>query len=284
MKRFLPARSLAFLCLAFLSLAAPGISQTYPDPETITVNDFAGLLPDDAEAQVVAELDQLRKDTGIEMTVVTLSRKDMFAPDQDVETFAAGLFDQWGIGDKTRNDGILFLILRADREARIELGKGYAGEWQSEAKSVMQNDVLPEFRKEDYVAGIRAGVTGTIETIARPFHAGAEPPDPKDGVSAWWAALIFVPILLVGLFRRLKAKLARCPQCGARGISVQTHTLQAATTTHPGLAERITDCPSCGYHGVTSITLPMLSKRDKSSSGGGFGGGSSGGGGATGKW
>ncbi|MEZ5714441.1 MAG: TPM domain-containing protein [Paracoccaceae bacterium] len=208
----------------------------------------------------------------------------MFAPDQDLETFSAGLFDQWGIGDATRNDGILFLILRTDREARIELGKGYAGEWQFEANSVMQNGVIPEFKKEDYVAGIRAGVTGTIEKIARPFHAGAEPPEPKGGVSGWWAALIFAPLLLVGLVRRLKARLARCPQCGARGITTESRTLQAATRTQTGQGERVTDCPSCGYHGVVPFTIPMRSDRDKSSSGSSFGGGSSGGGGASGKW
>ncbi|MEZ5714442.1 MAG: TPM domain-containing protein [Paracoccaceae bacterium] len=80
MKRILTAFCLAVLASALLGLAAPGIAQTYPDHETITVNDFAGLLPDDVEAQIVAELDQLRADTGIEMTVVTLSRRTCSPP------------------------------------------------------------------------------------------------------------------------------------------------------------------------------------------------------------
>ncbi|MDQ2088335.1 TPM domain-containing protein [Marimonas arenosa] len=279
MKRFLLSG-----CVALLMSAAAVLAQTYPDYESITVNDFAGLLPPEAEAEISAELDKLREDTGIEMTVVTLSRKDMFAPDQDLETFAAGLFDQWGIGDKDRNDGILFLVLLADRETRIELGKGYAGEWQFEANWIMEREILPQFKKENYVTGIRYGVETLIEKIARPFHAGAEPPKRKGGVSAWWLLLIFVPILLVGAVRNLKARLAKCPQCGARGVKTEDTTVEAATRTSEGRGEHVTDCPKCGYHGVESYTISRISSSRRSSSGSSFGGGSSGGGGASGKW
>lgn len=282
MKRFLTS----WLTALLLSITAAA-AQTYPDPESLTVNDFAGLLPPEAEAEISATLDKLRADTGIEMTVVTLSRKDMFAPDQDLETFAAGLFDQWGIGDKDRNDGILFLVLLADRETRIELGKGYAGEWQFEANWIMEREVLAQFKKDDYVSGIRFGVEALDEKIARPFHAGAEPPERKGGVSGWWIALIFVPILLVGFFNGLKDKLAsmrKCPQCGQRKLHVSRKVLEAATRTTTGRGERITDCANCGYHRAMPYTISRISSSRSSSSGSGFGGGSSGGGGASGRW
>lgn len=297
MKRFL----LGWL-LAFLVSAGPAAAQTYPDYESITVNDFAGLLPPEAEPEISAELDQLREDTGIEMTVVTLSRKDMFAPDQDLETFAAGLFDQWGVGGEGRDDGILFLVLRADRETKIELGKAYEGEWQFEASALINRDVLPAFKQENYEAGIRAGVKSTIETIAIPRHAGAAPPKPATsgglgsnegdggerggGVSGWWAALIFLPVGLLVLWSKLKAKVTKCPQCGNRGVKITTNRLEEPTEETEGRGETVTECESCGHREVKPFTIAKLAKPDDGieKPAEKFGGGKSGGGGASGKW
>ncbi|MDU8926648.1 TPM domain-containing protein [Alisedimentitalea sp. MJ-SS2] len=279
-------RFLTSLLVAVAMLSGIAIAQTYPDYESLTVNDFAGLLSDETETEISTQLDLLREDTGIEMTVVTLSRKDMFAPDLSLEEFAAGLFDQWGIGHKTRNDGILFLVLLTDRESRIELGKGYAGEWQFEANWVMDNAIIPEFKNGNYESGIKEGVDETIRKIARPFHAGAAPPDRGgDGAPLWWFGLIFVPIGLVIFGRTIKDKLAsmrRCPKCGQRTLSIERHTLEAATRAHSGRGERTTHCTSCDYHDTSSYTISRISSSKSSSSS--FGGGSSGGGGASGRW
>ncbi|KAA0920783.1 TPM domain-containing protein [Aquicoccus porphyridii] len=280
MKRILIGWLLLALCLA-----VPAGAQTYPDPETITVNDFAGLLPPEAEAEIAAELDALRDETGIEFTVVTLSRKEVFAPDQDLETFAAGLFDQWGIGDASRNDGILLLVLRGDREVRLELGLGFDNAWNREAEAVIDRAVLPEFREDRYEAGIRAGVRETIATIARPFHAGQPAPERKSGGGAWMGALFVLPILLLIFWRSIKdrfASIGKCPQCGERGgLSVTRRTIRPASNTINGLGRRTITCRNCGYHSDEDYSI---SKVRSSSSKSGFGGGKSGGGGASGRW
>ncbi|WP_137700191.1 TPM domain-containing protein [Marimonas lutisalis] len=275
------------LTALWLVLAVPALAfaQTYPDPETITVNDFAGLLPPEAEAEIGADLDSLRADTGIEFTVVTLSRKEPFAPDQDLETFAAGLFDQWGIGDADRNDGILLLVLHGDREVRLELGKGYNNEWNRQARDVIDRAVLPAFREDRYEAGIRAGVTRTIETIARPFHAGAAPPESSGGISGWWASLLFAPFVLMILWRSLKDRITamgRCPQCGQRMLSVTRETIMAATRNSAGRGRRVIRCQNCDYAQENEYSISRLGSSKSSSSG--FSGGSSGGGGASGRW
>ncbi len=279
MKRIL----IGWLLLA-LSLAAPVGAQTYPDPETITVNDFAGLLSPEAEAEIGAELDSLREETGIEFTVVTLSRKAVFAPDQDLETFAAGLFDQWGIGDAHRNDGILLLVLRDDREVRLELGLGYDNAWNREAEAVIGRAILPAFRKDRHEAGIRAGVRETIATIARSFHAGQPAPERKGGGGAWMGALIVLPVLLLMFWRSIKdrfASMGKCPQCGERGLSVTRRTIRPASQTINGLGRRTIRCSDCGYHSDEDYSISKVrSSRSKS----GFSGGKSGGGGASGRW
>ena len=154
---------------AFLITANTALAQSYPEYNTTTVNDYAGLLDDASQARVVAQLDALKKETGVEMTVLTLSRQDMFAPDQTREQFATGLFNEWGIGDKRSNDGVLVLVLRTDRAMRIELGKAYGRDWDRAAARVIDRSFLPAFKEDRYQDGIEAGVTDTINTIVTPF-------------------------------------------------------------------------------------------------------------------
>lgn len=308
MKRIL----FSWLALALL-IAGPVAAQTYPDPSATTVNDFANLLPPESEAELVAQLEALQKDTGVVLTVVTLSRKEMFAPDQSVEDFAKGLFEQWKIGNAEKNDGVLFLVLHADREMRIELGKGYGYDWQVATQIVLNRSVIPAFKEERYNDGIRAGVTDTIELIIKNHIAGQDAPKPdaaggasdslptaggaaeaggngdtdgKDsgGLGGWWAAIIFAPFAALIGWGVLKSKIAKCPSCGNRGLTITRNRLQEPTETKPGRGETITECENCGHREVKEYTIAARGKDDKTPKKPDMGGGESGGGGATGKW
>ena len=87
------------------------IAQPYPSPISPHVNDLAQLLDTKDLAEVRGMLKLLKADTGIQMTVVTLESQAPYAPDETLEEFATNLFNDWGIGDATRNDGILVLVL-----------------------------------------------------------------------------------------------------------------------------------------------------------------------------
>lgn len=277
----------AFVLALWPALAG---AQFYPDYNSITVNDFADILPDDTEAAIAAQLDALRADTGIEMTVVTLTRQETYDPDATLEEFATGLFNHWGVGNADRNDGIMVLVLPGDRAMRLELGAGFGDAWNDVAEAVVQDAFLPRFRDGDYPAGITQGVSATIDVIARPFAANAPPPapaEPATGGGLWWLSIF--PLGIVGLIFGLKfrAKMRKCPSCGKRGaLEVNDDTIKAATRTQKGEKQRTTRCTNCDYRDTALIVVPMLSANRASSSSGSssFGGGSSGGGGASGKW
>ena len=275
------------LCLTLLLLLAPlaAAAQFYPDYESTTVNDFAGLIPEEQEAAISQQLTELRNDTGVEMTVVTLSRQDTFDPDASFEAFATGLFNHWGIGDKDKNNGIMVLVMHSDRVMRIELGSGYGNDWDSAAKQVIDRSFLPAFKNNNYAGGITAGVTDAIETIARPAAEGSEPPK-GDGIGGAW------PLLAMGLFgglfffgRRIGDFFGRfrtCPTCGSRGtLRTSRKVLHRATKASAGSGRRTVVCSNCDYHNESMYTISRISSSGGSSS---FGGGSSSGGGASGRW
>jgi uncharacterized protein len=271
-----------FAILAFLISTSSAFAQSYPDYNSTTVNDYAGLLDDAAEARLVAQLEELKKDTGVEMTVLTLSRQDMFAPDQTLEAFATGLFNAWGIGDKTSNDGVLVMVLRTDRAMRIELGGAYGRDWDRTAARVIDRTFLPAFKEDRYNDGIEAGVTDTINTIVTPFLAGEDAPA-GSGSNNWVWAMVLAVFGGIGalIFKDKFVKLKKCPECGQRHLARSRHIKNAATKQAAGDGDMITECSNCSYRSVVPYTISRISTSKSSSS---FGGGSSGGGGASGKW
>ena len=267
----------------FLFLATPIWAQVFPDYDRTTITDRADLLTDAQEATLDARLAGLRRDTGIEFAVLTLRSQAPYAAGQSLEDFATGLFNHWGIGEATRNDGILVLVLSEDRAMRIELGAGFARDWDRVSQNVVNRSFLPAFETGDYATGISDGVEDVIASIALPFSEGSDAPSADGELPPWMAFVAILGALLI-VARRflgdLLTRFQRCPNCGSRALSRARTTLRRPTRTSQGSGEVTTRCSQCSYRDVRSYTISRLS----SSSSSGFGGGRSGGGGASGRW
>jgi len=278
------------LALLIFLLPVFANAQTYPDYDNLYVNDLAGLI-EDADADILRDqLRALSKDHGVEATVLTIDSRRTYGDSPSIESFATGLFNTWGIGDATRNDGILILIVRKDREMRVELGTGYGNEFDFAAGDVIDQNFLPSFRNDKYSQGIRLGTAEVIRRIALPLANGQEEPQgPKD--KGWSFGMIGFFAILASFFglafrRRIGdffARMRNCPNCGRKGLHRHREILDSATTAHAGSGKLTTTCDYCDYHSEKTYSIPRRST-SKSSSGGSFGGGSSSGGGASGRW
>lgn len=145
------------------------VSQTYPDYQDLFVNDYAGIISDTDEAQIRNLLRTFKAETGTEVTVLTIdSFRDYGTSDFDIETFATNLFNTWGIGDASKNDGVLILVAYRDREMRIELGRGYSAEYNRDAKIVIDEYMTPQFIRDDYSYGIVWGTQKLIDRLSAP--------------------------------------------------------------------------------------------------------------------
>lgn len=270
-----------WLVLLLLLWAAPLLAEGWPDWQTTTITDRADLLDPATKARVVAQLEALKARSGTEMAVLTLDRQSDWQPDLTMEQFATGIFDRWGIGDATRNDGILVLVLREDRAMRIELGAGYDRYWDRTAETVVDDHFLPDFRRGDYAAGIEKGVAELIRAVADPFAARLPPPEPPhQGWMPQIAMAFMLCIFALPFLRHRIPPLRRCPGCGRRRLRVETQTLRTPTAAEPGEGERLTTCRHCDWSRRETYSMPESRPSDRSD----FGGGQSGGGGASGRW
>ena len=211
--------------------------------------DGAGIVDQSTGEQIDSKAAALLSEEKVPLYVVTIrSLADQDAVTHSIEDYAAELFNHWGIGSQDRNYGMLLLISEGDRKARIELGAGWERNYDYQATQVMNDLIVPAFKRGDFQTGISDGVRG-MDAMAR----GLDLPSPK---SPWWlwpaliGGLILVIAVIINLFRT--------------GRSGWGWALLAAL-------------------GVV-LFFVIRSAMSNSGSSGGFGGGSSGGGGATGSW
>lgn len=279
-------RKLLFL-LIFLPSAA--LAQSYPNYTSTYVNDLGDLIEESTEAEIAEALTNLRDDTGVEATVLTLDSWKSFGGHDTIESFATGLFNHWGIGDAEKNDGILILVAEEERSMRIELGSGYGRSYDIYAGDVIDESFLPSFRNENYNDGIKIGTLAVIENIARRHAGGLEPPESSSSGSGnpiLWIGGIFAALGagIVWLIRKNSIGNKPCPSCGQKHLKRNREVQEAATTKSSGHGQQTIWCTNCDYRDVSTYTISRRSTSSGSSSGGSFGGGSSSGGGASGKW
>ncbi len=275
------------LLLILLLWPASLWAQDFPEYQSIYVNDYADLLDPDTENRIADALTALRSETGVEMTVLTIHRRSDYGSSASVERFAKDLFNHWGIGDATRNDGILLLVADEDREMRIALGQAYGPVWDGVALRIIDTEILPAFKSGQMSKGIERGAEAAITRIARKFHAG-QLPDPAidEGIAVFkWVMgamvagmfLVFGFIIWVGRFIARQHRI--CPNCGEKHMTL--------TKLSPNGGVRVTrrHCPDCNHTDDQTTTITSdNSDHSSSSSSDSFGGGSSSGGGASGRW
>ena len=92
------------------------IAVVQPQSKDHRVHDFANLLsPDDRQALEKLSFDVDQKTTA-EIDIVTVNSLD----GQPVESYAHELFDNWGIGKRKTNNGVLLLVAPNERRMWIQ--------------------------------------------------------------------------------------------------------------------------------------------------------------------
>jgi uncharacterized membrane protein YgcG len=191
----------------------------YPPRSDMFVNDYAELLTEADASDVQQLLSDLQAAHGVEAVVVTInSIADYDTGDTTIEAFATGLFNTWGIGDATKNDGVLLLVAVKDRKVRVELGSGYGSGPSSEMQAVIDRYVLPKFRANAYSAGILIGTqamiakltdqplpeTGDVPPTRVPFASTGSGTTSTRNTDSSLGGLLLVAVMAIGVFALIR--------------------------------------------------------------------------------
>ncbi len=127
------------------------------------VNDLAGLIEDNAQAQIETALEQLETDTGAQVVVLTVPNLEGAV----LEDYALEVASTWKLGRENIDDGLLLLIAKEERRIRIEVGYGLEGAIPDvTAKRIIDGLMTPRFREGNFSGGITEAIDA-LATLVR---------------------------------------------------------------------------------------------------------------------
>lgn len=238
--------------------------QKRPDPP-MAVNDFGNLLEPFQRESLEKKIRNYNDSTSSAIVIITV-------PDlqgNDIATVSLKYLREWGIGTKAKNNGILILVSKADRKARIETGTGMEGVIPDiMASHIIQERMIPYFKQNDYYRGFDNTIDAIILAAAGEYKSVAQihQTQGRSGISI--KTIIFLVIIVIFILSRLGgggggSYLSR----GGAGLGGLPWFLAGSLLGGGGRGGGFGGGGDSGGGGF-----------------GGFGGGSGGGGGASGGW
>ena len=124
---------------------------------------------------------------------------------ETVEQYAVRVQESWKLGRKGVDDGVLLVVAKNDRKLHIEVGYGLEGILPDAiAKRVIDDDIVPRFKENDFYGGIRAGVDRIMRVVEGeklpPPAARAHPN--AEGISLDWVLPLLFFALIGGTILR----------------------------------------------------------------------------------
>jgi uncharacterized protein len=142
------------LSLVLLATMPVGAEPKFP-PLTGRIVDEAGLLSADDKRAIEQDLAALEGRSSDQLVVYTTRSLQGYP----IEDFGYRLGRFWQIGQRGTNNGVVLIIAPNERKVRIEVGRGLEPQLTDlMSKLIVENAILPAFRRNDFAGGIKAGV------------------------------------------------------------------------------------------------------------------------------
>ncbi|NTU50531.1 MAG: methanol dehydrogenase [Desulfobulbaceae bacterium] len=238
------------------------------------VNDYANMLSPGASQQLEQVLADFERSDSTQIVVLTINSLE----GESLEGYSIKVAEAWKIGRTKLDNGAILLIAKQERKIRIEVGLGLEGVLTDLVSGrIIRGDIAPYFKKNDYDAGITAGVSSIIQVVRGEYQA--QPRDLKQGKKSAEPVItllvfLLVAVLFLGSFSKFLGGAA-----GAAGLSL------IGFLTFPGIGFLVLLLlGAAGF--VLGLVIVFLFGSGGGFGGpfigGGFGGGSFGGGGSGG--
>ena len=161
------------------------------------VNDYAGVMSQDQARSLETRLAQFEQETGHQVAVLTIPTLD----GEDIEGFSIRVAENWKIGKKGFDNGVILVVAVKDRRLRLEVGYGLEGVLPDAiAKRITGEYVVPRFRAQDYAGGIIAGTDAVLKVIRKeplPESARKKAGDQGSGLNS--IAMVLIALAVFGM-------------------------------------------------------------------------------------
>ncbi len=223
----------------------------------------------------------LEQKTGIETVVAAVPS----IGDADCFDFAHRLLNDWGVGKKGKDNGLIVLLVTDQRCIQFYTGYGLEGDLpDAVCKRIQTQQMIPYLKDGNWDAGMVAGMQAVCARLDGSMTNDEQEEEGSSVVSVLLVLLgVFAITLGAGIYTHRKA--TKCPNCGQHKL--QRSSSKVISDRAGVKTEDVTyKCLNCGHEVVRrqqSYTEKYRGGRGGGSGpvifgGGGFGGGSFGGG------
>jgi uncharacterized protein len=211
-------RSWLFALAALLPLLAFAADAPLPLPPAAPVVDEYGLLGGGDQARLEQLVRDIKARAGVEITVFIPSSLQGL----EIEDFSIRVAEQWKLGRKKEDKGLLLIVAPKERKMRLEVGYGLEGQIPDAfARRVLDDGMRPLFKQGQYYDGIVNALALLQSRVPLGLPPGYEPeqsglPVQMNGhevvrLPFWalfllknWVLLFWVLIIFLALTGRLK--------------------------------------------------------------------------------
>nr|UZK08345.1 YgcG family protein [Xanthomonas sontii] len=192
------------LLLALLPWLAWAQAEAPIPPLDAPVVDTTGTLTPNQRLELDRQAVQLQQRKGSQLQVLVVPST---AP-ESIEHYTQRAFDQWKLGRKGVDDGVLLVVAKNDRRVRIQPGYGLEGAIpDATANRIIQEYLVPRFRAGDYSGGIAEATAMLVKLIdgeALPAPVSAHASASRGGGPGFgFFAGLFAALVAQVLFARL---------------------------------------------------------------------------------
>ncbi len=135
-------------------------AQTPPPKPTRYVTDQVGVLDAGTANAINGQLEQFERDTSNQILVAIYTN---LPGDAEVAQYSTDTYNAWGVGQKGKDNGAVLFVFVNDHKMFIATGRGLEGALPDAiCKRIITQLIAPQFKQDNYSAGIQAGVNAMI--------------------------------------------------------------------------------------------------------------------------
>ena len=182
------------------------------------INDYANMMSPTVRTKLTSELKEFERTDSTQIVILTVPSLEGLT----IEDYSIKVAEAWKIGQKGRDNGIIFIVANQEKKIRIEVGRGLEGKLTDlTAGRIIDLVVKPRFKRGDFSGGFLAGVEALIDATKGEFKADdVRPSQTKKSFSPFFTILLFggIGLLFLGSFSRSLGGIA-----GAIGLPAAAH-------------------------------------------------------------
>ncbi len=155
-----------------LAVPAAALTVSVQPTDQFFVNDFANVIDNGTENNMLAAGIQLYQKTGAQVVVVTLDTIE----GADIQEYGVQLGRAWGVGDEDADNGIVLVLAMEEREVGISVGYGLEGAvTDMQSGIILDNYALPYFQDDHFSEGLAAAYDALINEVYLEYGLEADP-------------------------------------------------------------------------------------------------------------